>query len=441
MLKDFESFIAEYNLFDRNNRVLVAISGGVDSVVLSDLMKRSGFTFSLAHCNFHLRGEESNRDEKFVREWAEKNNIELFVTEFDTDSYMKQKGISLEMAARELRYNWFDKLMDEYGFDRLATAHHSDDSTETFFINLIRGTGIAGLHGILPKTNRTVRPLLFATRERIADYAKRNDISFVEDSTNSQTKFMRNRIRLQLIPLLKELSPNFDNVIRKDIERLRDTEVVFREVVERVKTSLLEKDGMILRISIEKLKRLNPLRIFLYEILSEYGFNETNINDIANSLDESSGKQFFARDFRLVKDRECLIICPVNKTDEAEEYMIYENQTSMSYPIKMQIDLLKDLKFVSISKDRNVAMLDAGRLHFPLILRKWRKGDSFMPFGMKKEKKLSDFFTSNKYSLIDKENQWLLCSGDQIVWVVGRRIDDRYKINSETETILKIEVL
>ncbi len=440
MRKAFEAYVKENNLFGKDDSVLLALSGGVDSVVLATLLLESGYRFSAAHCNFHLRGEESNRDEAFVRAWVEKNNVELFVADFDTYAYMQEKGVSLEMAARELRYSWFEQLQQENGFDFLATAHHADDSAETFFINLLRGTGIAGLHGILPKHNNIVRPLLFATRKDIMDYANQNNVKFVEDSTNSEVQFQRNKIRHKLFPLLKELSPNFDSVIRKNIERLRDTEVVFRDVVERVKKDIVEQQDDCIKISIAKLKEQIPVKIFAYEILSDYGFNEAMLNSVMLVLEAESGKRFFSKTHCLLKDRDYLFIAPIENETKEQQFLIEDGQSLLTAPFDIKIETLEDLDFISISKQSNIAMIDKSLLSFPLVLRHWKEGDYFVPFGMAKKKKLSDFFTSNKYNLIEKERQWLLCSGDDIVWVVGKRMDERFKVTSKTTSILKIEI-
>lgn len=440
MQEKLEAFISENNLFCKNDRILIALSGGVDSVVLATLMKKCNYSICLAHCNFHLREEESNRDEAFVRSWAKENGVELFVKEFDTFAYMKENKLSLEMAARDLRYQWFDLLLKEHNFSYLATAHHLDDSIETFFINLLRGTGIAGLHGIQAKNDKIVRPLLFATREEILSYAKENSISFVEDSTNSETKFTRNKIRHNLFPVLRELNPNFEFALKKDIEHLKDTEFVFRREIEKVKQEIIEKEKDVFKIRIEKLQELTPLNIYLYEILSEYGFNETNINDILLCLNENSGKQFFSKTHRLLKDRQYIFIDKIKDDSKNNFFLINQEQGSLIYPLRMQMEVMRDLKFINISKSKNIAMLDFDLLKFPLVLRKWRQGDSFVPFGMKKEKKLSDYFTANKYSLIDKENQWILCSEEKIIWIVGERIDDRFRISNKTKNILKIEV-
>lgn len=441
MQEKLEAFISENNLFCKNHRILIALSGGVDSVVLATLMHKANYNIALAHCNFHLRDEESNRDEAFVRSWAKENNVELFVKEFDTYGYMKENKISLEMAARDLRYEWFNSLMETKKFDFLCTAHHLDDSIETFFINLLRGTGIAGLHGIQAKNDKITRPLLFATREEILNYAKENNITYVEDSTNAETKFTRNKIRHNLFPILKEINPNFENALKKDIEYLNDTEFIFRREIEKAKSEIIEKENDLIKINISKLLSLNPMKIYLYEILSDFGFNETNISDIIQSLEETSGKQFFSKTHRIVKDREYLFIEERKENNTTNDfYLINDEQSSLISPLRMQIEVMRDLKFINISKEKTIAMLDYDLLKFPLILRKWRQGDSFVPFGMRKEKKLSDYFTANKYSIIDKENQWILCSEDKIVWLVGERIDDRFRISNKTKNILKIEL-
>lgn len=444
MLQDFQHYIKDNKLFDiKNDRVLLAVSGGVDSMVLLDLFIRSNYNFAIAHCNFHLRGEESLRDEYFVRKFAQTNNIQIFVQDFDTYSYMEKEKKSLEMSARDLRYDWFNKIIKENSFTHLATAHHSDDSAETFVINLLRGTGIAGLHGILPKSGNIIRPLLFASRRNIKDYADKHNIQFVEDSTNKDNKFTRNKIRNEVIPILREISPNFDVIIKKNIERLRETEIVFRKVVDNVKTNILQKEDDHIKISIEEILNLQPLHIFMYEILSEFGFNESNINSICETLKDntSSGRKFFSDKYRLVRDRKYLFITyRKQEKNLTDDYIIEDWQTSIKTPLALQLETLRDLNFIRIPKAKSVAMLDYDLLKFPLQLRHWKKGDVFFPFGLHGKQKLSDFFTNQKYSIIDKEKQWLLCSGEDIVWVIGERIDDRFKITDKTKTIYKMEL-
>ena len=444
MYQEFLDYNRQNNLFDiQKDKILLAVSGGIDSMVMCDLFLRSKANIAIAHCNFHLRGDESNRDEGFVTQYAKDNNIPLFKQDFDTFAYMQSEKKSLEMSARDLRYDWFKKIVKENDFTYIATAHHGDDSAETFIINLLRGTGIAGLHGILPKSDNIIRPMLFTSRRKIVEYAQKYGLTHVEDSTNKDNKFTRNKIRNEIIPILRDISPNFDAIIRKDIERLRETEQVFRTVINKAKKNLLiHKDNRI-EVELEALKKLHPIHIFLYEILSEYGFNETNINSICDTLDEEniSGKQFFSEKYRIVIDRKKLLITEKKKgKTTATNYQINDYQTNISIPIRLHTEVLKDLKFIKIPKTKSVAMFDYEKLKFPLTLRHWKQGDSFVPFGMNGKQKISDFFTHNKYSILDKESQWLLCSGKDIIWVVGQRTDNRYRITDKTTTIYKIEI-
>ena len=444
MFQEFLQYNKENNLFDiHKDKILLAVSGGIDSMVMADLFRRLNCSYAIAHCNFHLRGKESDRDEQFVTDYAAKNNILLFKQEFDTFAYMDENKKSLEMSARDLRYDWFKKIIDEHNFTCIATAHHSDDSAETFLINLLRGTGIAGLHGILPKSGKIIRPMLFTSRRKIVHYAQKHNILYVEDSTNKDNKFTRNKIRNEIVPVLREISPNFDVIIRKDIERLRETEVVFREVIEKTKKDILIKSNGITEIELDKIKSLYPKHIYLYEILSEYGFNETNINSICKLLDENnfSGTQFYSEKYRLVIDRKHLLITEKQREEaENQKYTLNDYQTNISTPLQLHTEILRDLNFIKIPKAKNIAMFDYDLLQFPLTLRHWQKGDWFIPFGMKGKQKLSDYFANNKYSLLDKESQWLLCSNDDIIWVVGERIDGRYKITDKTKTIFKLEL-
>ena len=444
MYQEFLKYNKENNLFDPNkDKILLAVSGGIDSMVMVDLFRRLNCNYAIAHCNFHLRGEESMRDERFVTDYATKHNITLYKQEFDTFTYMEENKKSLEMSARDLRYDWFEKIVNEHGFTLLATAHHGDDSAETFLINLLRGTGIAGLHGILPKSNNIIRPLLFTSRRKINEYAQKHNIEHIEDSTNKDNKYTRNKIRNEIIPVLREISPNFDIIIRKDIERLRETEQVFREVIEKTEKEILINKNGVIEIELSKVKALKPIHIYMYEILSEYGFNETNINSICEAIDDnnSSGKQFYSENYRLIIDRNHLLITRTEKEKTIkQDYLLYDYQTNISSPISLHQEILRDLKFIKIQKSKSIAMLDYDKLRFPLTLRHWKNGDFFIPFGFNGKQKLSDYFSNNKFSLLQKESQWLLCSGEDIVWVVGERIDDRFKITDKTQTIYKLEL-
>ena len=381
--KEFEAFVNEQRLFSKNDRILLALSGGVDSVVLAELLLELGYTFSAAHCNFHLRGEESNRDADFVIKWAECNGVELFVQDFDTYGYMQEKGISLEMAARELRYSWFENIMQENQIDYLLTAHHADDSAETFFINLLRGTGIAGLHGILPKNGSIVRPLLFATRKSILDYAESKNIQFVEDSTNSETKFLRNKIRHCVIPVLKEISPDFDSIIRKNIERLRDTETIFRSAIEKVKDEIIIREKENIKMSIAELQRLHPIGIYLYEILSDYGFNESVVNNVSMVLDAESGKRFYSKTHCLLKDREYLLIYPI---DKAEKETNYSNRA-----VQSQDRSIEGSEFHKCTQESECRNVGYGFIEFSFGVETLEARRFFCAFRNEKEKETQRF--------------------------------------------------
>lgn len=433
MIDQFKAYISVQKLFLKKDKIILTVSGGIDSVVMADLFFHSGFNFAIAHCNFQLRGEESNADEFFVKKIAEKYKVPFFINRFKTSEYADKEKISIQMAARELRYNWFEKLLKEQGYNYIATAHHQNDQIETFFINLLRGTGIAGLHGILPKQGNIIRPLLFATRNLIEVYAKENNIIFREDSSNSSLKYQRNYIRHNILTHFKSISPDFEKVMFENIDKIYQAEQVMNQYIEIKKSELIqiEKNGIF--INIKKLKELSPLKIFMYHILNQYGFNNEVIDNLIPILDTTSGKQFFSSTHRLVKDRELLIIAQINSnTDEIDELLIFEETNRIKSPISIDFRITKENEILKINTDRNWAYLDFDKLKFPLVLRKWRKGDFFIPFGMKGKKKISDFFVDQKLSLIEKEQTWLLCSNDDIVWIVGHRIDDRYKLTNQS---------
>lgn len=433
MIEQFKSYISTQKLFQKKDKIILTVSGGVDSVVMSDLFYHSGFNFAIAHCNFQLRDDESNADEFFVKKLSEKYKVPFFINRFNTNEYANVKKISIQMAARELRYNWFEKLLKEHNYNYIATAHHQNDQIETFFINLLRGTGIAGLHGILPKQGNIIRPLLFATRDLIELYANENNIIFREDSSNSSLKYQRNYIRHNILPHFKTISPDFEKVMFENIDKIYQAEQVMNQYIEIKKNELIQTDKNGIFININKLKELSPIKIFLYHILNQFGFNNETIDNIIPIMDTTSGKQFFSSTHRLIKDREQLIITKNSIIpNEIDEILIYEDTNSIKTPVCIDFRITKENEILKINTDRKWAYLDFDKLKFPLVLRKWRKGDYFIPFGMKGKKKISDFFVDQKLSLVEKEQTWLLCSGENIVWVVGYRIDDRYKLTNNS---------
>ncbi|HZX61961.1 MAG TPA: tRNA lysidine(34) synthetase TilS [Bacteroidales bacterium] len=445
MLKEFKTFISDQNLFEPNDRILLAVSGGIDSVVMSELFHKAGYAFGIAHCNFTLRGKESDADETFVEKLAGKYKVPFYTKRFLTTKVTKEKGISIQMAARELRYQWFEELRLKEKYHSIATAHHLDDQVETFFINLLRSTGIAGFHGILPRQGNLTRPLLFSYRDDIEAFARKYKLVFREDSSNLETKYLRNKIRHEVIPIFRELNPAFPHILTETILRMRETEVIFRNSIEEARKKIIRNDKNGTHIRIENLKKLTPVDIYAFELLSPYGFNETVIRDILHSPDDSSGKIFYSSTHRLIKNREELILNPLPDKKETwsknAEISIPENKKEIRKPIHLSFTKTATIKRFVIDPSKEVANLDLRKIVFPLILRRWKKGDSFYPFGMNKKKKLSDYFIDSKLSIPEKENTWLLCSGTHILWIVGYRIDHRFRVTSQTKEVFQVRWL
>jgi tRNA(Ile)-lysidine synthase len=439
MLDQFKTFIRSRNLFTLQQKILLAVSGGIDSVVMTDLFYKAGFSFAVAHVNFQLRGEESARDESFVRQLAENYHVEIYVKQAATADYARKHKVSIQVAAREIRYAWFEELSVKQGYDLVATAHHLDDQVETFLINLSRGTGIAGLHGIPVRQGKVIRPLMFTGREEILAYAIENQLSFVEDSSNKSLKYTRNRIRHKIIPQLEKLNPSFKKVLNETIGNISDVEIIYKKAIEDIRNPMLEKRGDAVIISIKEFFGLDPIKAYAFELLSPYGFNLSNINDIIRLKNAIPGKEVLSDTHRLIRDRDELIILPRKDIAEVSEYEVnvVDLQKGIFKPVRLYFELIEK-RPAELKIPTDTAFLDLEKLEFPLKIRKWRRGDVFFPFGMTGSKKLSDFFTDLKFSKIDKENQWLLCSGDKIAWIIGQRIDDRFKIDRNSKRILKL---
>lgn len=443
MLEQLQEYVEQYGLFNPGEPVLLAVSGGVDSMVLAELFYRAGYNFAIAHCNFGLRGSESNQDEAFVASMAENYKVRFFVKHFKTREYAGFNKISVQMAARTLRYEWFEEIITTEGFKAIATAHHLDDQIETFFINVLRGTGISGLHGILPLRINIVHPLMFAFRRQIEEFASDEAISFREDSSNRTTKYVRNKIRHDLIPLLAEINPEFRKTITSTIDRIREAELLLHNYIGELSGKLVIEEDEIVKISISELKKLQPTDLYLFEMLQPFNFNRSVCREITEALSDIPGKQFFSGTHRLLKDREYLIITETGQeTSEAPaESVIEESAGEITRPVHLRFSRMSFTPDIKINKSGNIALLDAAKLKYPLKLRKWREGDSFIPYGMTNTKKLSDYFIDNKFSIIEKENAWLLISGKSIAWLVGHRIANPFRITNDTEEILQIELL
>jgi tRNA(Ile)-lysidine synthase len=436
MLKIFQNHIDKHLPFLVGKRIVIAISGGIDSVVLAHLSKALNFNFALAHCNFNLRGEESNADEDFVLELAEELDVEVFIQNFDTQAYAEEHKRSIQMAARELRYDWFKDLAEQLQFDYILTAHHADDNLETFLINFTRGTGLNGLTGIPMLNDNIARPLLPFSRETIEVYAKQNHITWREDGSNSSRKYLRNKLRHEVVPILKEINPNLLDSFQNTLENLNDTADIVEKSLNAVSKraiTTIDKYGISYKIS--EFKKVNNPKAYLFEMFKAYGFTEWN--DIVDLLDAQSGKQVLSHTHRLIKHREHLILTELKReTQKSIEISKADLQNgNLATPIGTLIfEMVEGIENTS----KNTIYIDSDKLVFPLELRLWKEGDFFQPSGMTGKKKISKYLKDEKLSLIEKENTWLLTSDDKVVWVVGKRADDRFKRVETTRQILRI---
>jgi len=440
MVEQFLKYIHSEKLFHSSQRILLAVSGGADSMLMLHLFVSNGFSLAVAHCNFGLRGKESDGDEQFVSDYCDLHNIAFYTKRFETTEYADAKGISIEMAARELRYGWFDGLIHQHHFDYLATAHHQDDVIETFLINLSRGSGIRGLSGIQAKSGKIIRPMLFTNRVEILDYCRRLSIAYRTDSSNEDTVYKRNLIRHEIIPLLEQVNPAFRRNALKTIGTLNETGQLFQQRMSEIRAAVFSDDELGAMIHIEKLLAYSPLKTILFELIREFGFQPEQIDDIADSLNKESGRKFYSENYRLIKDRDYLLIAP-NPVGQDKQFYIEEDSTKLSYPIHLTIDRLERTSDFRYSTNPNVADFDLDKLEFPLILRHWQEGEYFQPLGMSGLKKLSDFFIDEKYSIPEKENAWILASGNRPIWILGKRLDDRVKITTQTKRICRIKWL
>ncbi len=445
LLEKFQNYIRENELVTPAERVLLTVSGGVDSMVMLSLFARSGYTIGVAHCNFQLRGAESDEDEMLVKDEAARYEIPFYNMRFDTKAEMERTGESVQMVARRLRYDWFNKLCAEQGYDAIAIAHHADDSVETFFINLLRGTGLRGLTGIHVVNGRIIRPLLFASRRDILDYAHAEQIPFREDSSNRSTKYLRNKVRLGLIPRIREINPKFTEQMCANIERLTDAQLFISRGMERIRAEVVERQNGLSVIDPGKIDPDFPVNFVIYELLNTYGFKGDVIDSLCRAMrHDATGKRFYSKENVAYIDRGKIIVAPIEEGDacavELKEGMtkVYCGN-SVLYLEELDIDDID-----TFAQPENVALLDRDKLAFPLVVRRWNEGDSFVPFGMTGRKKVSDFLIDAKVSMAEKQRQFVVVNGQggenegQIVWLVGRRIDDRFKLDSKIENVLKI---
>lgn len=436
MLGQFENHISNHFPFLQGKKLLLAVSGGLDSMVLVHLFQQLNYEIVVLHCNFQLRGLESFEDQQFIQEYSNTNAIPFVFTQFDTEAFAADFKVSIQVAARELRYSWFYEQLAIQKGDFILTAHHADDNLETFLINLSRGTGLEGLTGIPAQNEKVIRPLLSFSRQQIEVYASVNKLKWREDSSNASDKYLRNKIRHHLVPLLKELNPNFISSFEKTQSFLSEAQDLVDDAAIMVYQQVAREEGEDIYFDLGRLLQLPNYSSYLYQWLKEFGF--TAWDDIYELVDGQSGKQVVAPYFRLIKDRDCLILSPLPSQDNQQEFEIESVESKVKFPLNLVFSIVSKIGVASNS----TIFVDQDKLVFPLTLRHWNEGDVFQPFGMEgKSKKVSKLFKDEKLSLIDKEKVWLLCSNNQVVWVVGIRQDERFKIDPNSKKLLKIECI
>lgn len=446
LLDSFQDYIAREKLFTKNDWLLLAVSGGVDSVVLCDLCFEAGYSFTVAHCNFHLRGEESEKDEAFVTALGEKYKAEVLTKKFDTEQYANAQKISIQVAARDLRYAWFKEIIESKqkhanATAYILTAHHADDNAETVLMNFFKGTGIQGLKGILPKAGKIVRPLLFAHKIDILNFAKQKELSFREDSSNASDKYSRNYIRHNIIPLIEKIYPQASFNINTTIDHCREADILYNQAIAQHKKKLLAFRNNEIHIPVLKLKQVVPLATVVFEIIKEYGFTSAQTPEILKLLDSETGKLVLSHTHRILKNRNWIIISPLQLTNE--NIIVIEKENEQVFFENGQLTLSQKkitAEKAIITATPNVALLDLKEIQFPLLLRKWKEGDYFYPLGMAKKKKVARFLIDKKLSIIEKEKVWVIEMNKKIIWVVNQRIDDRFKISNATSYMLSIEL-
>ncbi len=443
VLNQFIQHVIANSLFKKTDKLLIAVSGGVDSIVLCDLCFHAGFNFEIAHCNFQLRGEDSEADEKFVIELANKYNVKHQVVKFDTEKYAAEHKQNIQLAARNLRYEWFnDIISNDSSITNILTAHHADDNLETILMNFFKGTGINGLKGIQSNHagigGKIVRPLLFANKSELIEYAQLNKCQWREDVSNESDKYTRNFFRNQIIPLIENVIPEAKANVQNNIKRFNEIAVIYDAAILNIKSKLLERKGNEIHIPVLKLLKIDAFETILFEIIKSYNFTSLQLKDAVHLLYADSGKYVMSGTHRILKNRNWLIISP-NETQD-ESFFIIESDTKIVHfgSNKLSIENISSTQF---SNDSSIALLDLKNVQFPLMLRKWKQGDYFYPLGMLKKKKLSRFFIDIKLSLLEKENTWVIESNKKIIWVVGKRIDNRFKITDSTESVLKLNLI
>jgi len=433
MINQLQNHIQSNLPYLKEKKLLLAISGGIDSMVLLHLFHELKFDITVAHCNFSLRDAESDADEEFVKSTCESLNIPYYIQKFDTKQFALDYKLSIQLAARKLRYDWFYELLTDKKLDYVLTAHHMDDEIETFLINLTRGTGLEGLTGIPAKNEKTIRPLLQFSREEIENFAKENNIKWREDSSNTSNKYLRNKLRHDVVPVLKELNPSFMHSFQNTLDNLKQSQSLVDDASRIVYRKVVQEEEHQKKINISELKQLENYEAYLFQWLKPLGFSAWR--DIYDLVEAQSGKQVFSEKYVLLKDRIYLIVSERNQRDCNVSYIMEKNTLEVKNPLNVLISKVDDISNLT----NTTIFVYEEKISFPLVIRKWQDGDVFFPVGMNGKKKVSKYFKDEKFSLIDKQNQWLLCSNDQIVWIINHRADQRFVANNKTKNILKLE--
>lgn len=439
LFEEFQEYAAKNALFTKNDRILLAVSGGIDSMVMLHMFARMRADTVIAHCNFRLRGVESDLDERLVSEYAEKNNISFHSVSFDTGEYARDKGISIQMAARELRYEWFEKLKTRQGCSLIAVAHNLNDNIETLLINLTRGTGLTGLAGMKPSSNGIIRPLLFATRGRIEAWGNEFSVPFREDRSNAETKYTRNKIRHLVIPVLKEINPSVEETLNNTALRLGGLDRILSEYIEGIRSRISVKRGRSIVFDTEKLAEFCDNKAMVFELFCPWNITEPLAGELQKLMNAGTGKQIFTLTHRILRNRNEIIVSPVMH-DLQDDLLIesVEDLSSIASVSSASLDAVDE--GYTLPRSPRIASIDREKIRMPLTVRKWKEGDCFYPLGMKSRKKLSDYFIDNKFSRIRKEETLILESDGEIVWVLGERLDDRFRVTESTKTVLTIKL-
>ena len=438
MVEQFETYRENNGIFTPDNMILAGVSGGIDSIVMLDMFLEGHYNVAVAHCNFQLRGEESDEDEKFVKDICRRHSLKLHTQRFNTTEYAANNRLSIQMAARELRFRWMFELLEEEKYDLLSLGHNLNDSIETMIINLSRGTGLNGLTGISCRSGSVIRPILFATREMIKDYASSKNLEYREDSSNSQTRYTRNKIRHRVLPVLEEINPSILRSLEETSEYLQSAYIIYEQAIRDRKDQIIESDGKFEYCIISELRKLSPLNTWIYEIFKGWNFRKQQVNDILRLIDGDTGKQVYGKSHTITRDRDRLLISPVKK-DLSKPVLLNSYGELRNSDFFKKVEILP-ANSIKLSDDSGIAHIDADLIKYPLTIRKWEDGDYFYPLGMKGRKKVSDLLIDMKIPLPEKEDIHIIESEDNIIWVIGLRIDDRFKISKSTRDVMILHI-